>query len=131
LLEPANHAPPLVLVIDDDAEIRAMLTRAIALEGYAVATAANGSEALALLQRGLRPAVIFLDLTMPVMDGWQFMAARTLEPTAAGIPILLISGDENLADKAARAGVAGYLSKPLMIDDLHEALTRCRGQRQL
>jgi two-component system response regulator MprA len=108
----------VVLVIDDDFDIRLVLANILELEGLRVQSAANGLEAMRQLQSGLRPSVILLDLMMPVMNGWQFMAEQARDPAAAKIPVVLISGDENLPAKASAAGVAGYLRKPVDLADL-------------
>ncbi|HEY3356918.1 MAG TPA: response regulator [Polyangia bacterium] len=108
----------VVLVIDDDFDIRLMIANILELEGFRVQSAANGLEAIRQLQSGLRPTLILLDLMMPVMNGWQFMDEQARDPALRGIPVVLVSGDERLADRAATAGVAGYLRKPVDLDDL-------------
>src|SRR6185295_12106738 len=60
-----------VLVVDDDADVRTMMSTLLVLEGYHVLTAENGEQALAAMRRR-HPCVVLLDIMMPVMDGWQF-----------------------------------------------------------
>ena len=67
----------MVLLVDDNRELCEALTEFLSLQGHAVRCAANGSEALRLLADShARPALIFLDLVMPVLDGWGFLAER-------------------------------------------------------
>ena len=61
-----------ILIVDDDKDVRIALAELLEGEGYTVAGAHNGQEALQLMRGGLHPAVILLDLMMPVMDGWDF-----------------------------------------------------------
>jgi two-component system chemotaxis response regulator CheY len=113
-----------VLVVDDDADIRAMIAQALELEGWRVLEAANGAEALHLLRGGDVPGVILLDIMMPVVNGWQFIEQQRRNPTWTGIPVVLISGDERLPEKALAAGVAGYLRKPMDLIALLDTVTR-------
>jgi CheY-like chemotaxis protein len=83
-----------VLVVDDDAEWRDALTEGLVAEGYVVATAENGSEALALLST-LEPDVIVTDLQMPIMDGHHLLAA--VEKRGQRIPVIVVTGDYGCA----------------------------------
>jgi CheY-like chemotaxis protein len=114
----------LVLVVDDDVDIRDMITQALELEGWRVVGAANGAEALRAVRRGPRPDVILLDLMMPVMNGWEFMEAQRQDAALAAIPVVLISGDERLREKAAAAHVAGFLKKPMDLVALLDTVQR-------
>jgi CheY-like chemotaxis protein len=124
---------PLVLVVDDDRAIRRSLCAVLVDEGYAVAQAANGQEALGLLRRGLRPRVMLLDLMMPVMDGMALLRALGGEPELAGIPILVITagGEGEHPAVGAAAAVRGWLRKPVDLDQLLETVADCtRGDGQ-
>src|SRR5262245_23155992 len=81
----------LVLVVDDDEEIRNALTEFLSDEGYGVVSASNGREALASLREGVHPSVILLDLMMPVMDGWDFRAEQLRDPGLRDIPVVVIT----------------------------------------
>ena len=115
-----NTAPKnqTLLLVEDDYDIRAMLVMLLDMEGYDVARAANGQEALNLLREGLRPNLILLDLMMPVMNGWQFREATLQEPDFASIPIIVISGDGRSAAQHMAGQVACFLKKPLDLDEL-------------
>lgn len=115
-----KHAQP-ILVVDDDADIRTLIRDLLTLDGYTVLTARDGHEALALM-RGMtpQPAVVFLDLMMPDMDGLQFRASQLSEKTLAGIPVVVMSGDNHGRQKAAEMHAERFLEKPFDLRTLHE-----------
>lgn len=80
-------------------------------------TAADGREALDHLRRGERPRLILLDLMMPRMNGSEFRAEQLRDPQFAAIPVIAISGDGNVAAKAATLGIQG-IRKPLAYEQL-------------
>jgi CheY-like chemotaxis protein len=108
--------PPLVLVVDDDPDILEAICDILAGEGYRVARARHGLEALAAMDRE-RPALVLLDLMMPVMDGLAFAQALRGRERDRGVPIVVISADGN-PQKAAAVGARGFLAKPFDIDAL-------------
>ena len=112
-----------ILVIDDDASIRALLTDFLSDEGYTVETAGNGSEALAVLNSGFRPCLILLDLNMPIMSGWEFCSAQRRRPDLAGLPVALMSAANNLAVAQPPCRPAAVFSKPF---DLFRLLSTIR-----
>jgi two-component system, chemotaxis family, chemotaxis protein CheY len=115
-----------VLVIDDDRDVRELLSEILRTEGYAPAAASNGSEALALLDRlELPPTAIVLDLMMPVMDGWEFLAHKGRDPRLSAIPVIVISASGRGVD----GGASLQLEKPFEIDALVRAIHRCSGPR--
>ena len=107
---------PLVLVVDDDPDILDAICDILETEGYEVARARHGEEALERVA-ARRPAVILLDLMMPVMDGVAFSQALRLRPANRDIPIVVISADGN-PQRAAAVGATGYLAKPFDIEAL-------------
>lgn len=112
-----------ILVVEDDAEIRELLAEMLVDAGYAVAEAANGQEALDYLRRGDgAPSLILLDLMMPVMDGWRFREEQSQDPSLAEIPVVVVSADGNVPQKASALGAAGYIQKPVEIDLLLQAV---------
>jgi CheY-like chemotaxis protein len=120
-----------VLIVEDDFDIREVLTEVLQDEGYAVAGAANGLEAIELLRtEAAAPSLILLDLMMPVMSGWQFVAEQRQDPRLEAIPVVVVSADGNLSEKATSLGASGYLRKPIEIDSLLEVVQRyCRRLR--
>lgn len=121
-------SPRAVLVADDEADNRAIMTAVLAASGYRVLEARDGAEAVETALRE-RPDLILLDMAMPVMTGWE--AARRLksmEPTRA-IPILAftafaLAGDEL---KAREAGCEGYVSKPCVPADVVRTIRETIG----
>ena len=81
-----------VLIVDDDVDIREILAETLAETGFEVRTACNGLEALAAVRcMKVRPAVILLDLMMPIMDGYGFLEQRERDPALASIPIAIVT----------------------------------------
>ncbi|MBC8078207.1 MAG: response regulator [Chloroflexales bacterium] len=112
-----------ILIVDDDAAIRAMVSDLLTDEGYAVASAADGQEALAYLdQQDAMPCVIVLDLMMPRMNGWEFRAAQQQHPIFATIPVVVLSARLDSVDSAI--DVAERLAKPINVDRLLSAVHR-------
>jgi CheY-like chemotaxis protein len=103
-----------VLVVDDDPDLLDVTSFVIEDEGMAVETARNGEEALALLRAGRLPALVLLDLMMPVMNGWEFLAAVANDPLLKGIPIVVLTA----AEHAQIPGALGVLSKPMDLTEL-------------
>ena len=121
----ASESEGSILIVEDDAATRDALSIILEDEGFRVTTAANGREAIDLLQGSYRPNVILLDLMMPVMDGWQFRAAQKQLPSVESIPVVVLSADGSIRQKASAMGAATYLQKPVEIADLLEALQGC------
>jgi CheY-like chemotaxis protein len=119
-------APPScagILIVEDDFEIRTTLKEVLQDEGYDVAQASNGLEALKTLEAlkaanaGL-PCLILLDLMMPLMDGWQFRDAQLKDERLTDIPVVVLSADGNARQKAAAMNVAKGLPKPVRLEVL-------------
>jgi CheY-like chemotaxis protein len=94
-----------------------------------VACAANGREALDHLGGPDRPCLILLDLSMPVMDGWEFLARQRRSPLLAHIPVILVSAEGDLPRLATSLGVAGYFPKPVEAGGLLRAIRVLGGGR--
>ncbi|WP_242392800.1 response regulator [Anaeromyxobacter oryzisoli] len=119
------RSSPLVLVVDDDPDILDAICDILEGERYRVARARNGLEALDRVGEEL-PAVILLDLMMPVMDGLAFATAFRKQPLARSVPIVVISADGN-PQRAAALGAAGFLAKPFDIDALLSRVSDVAG----
>jgi CheY-like chemotaxis protein len=110
----------VVLVVEDDPDIRATICEALEDHGYATAGASNGVEALEYLRSGAeKPCLILLDLMMPVMDGQTFRAEQRADPALADIPVVVISAYRDV-DKHAADLATEYLAKPVRLDTLLE-----------
>jgi len=115
---------PIVLVVEDDPSTRELMRRQLAKDGYRVEFAVNGAEGLEKA-RDLKPAVITLDIMLPVQDGWSVLAALKADPELADIPVILCSViDEKQTGFAL--GAAEYLVKPIDWDRLLTTLSKYR-----
>ncbi len=112
----------VILVVDDDAATRDLLTRFLTREGFTVRVAADGRSGLALAG-ALKPKVVILDVTMPRMDGWTVLRALKDDPHLAAIPVVMctIIDEQNLGFSL---GASDYLLKPVNWDRLKEVLER-------
>lgn len=108
----------MILVIEDDSDSRELLKRAIELAGYAVTTAEDGSQALALLNEKPFPSLILLDLSMPKMSGEDFIAAARSLPNGTSLKFVIVSGWDDIAKRTMNLGVSGYLRKPIDLRSL-------------
>ena len=106
-----------VLVVDDDPAIRAFVSELLADEGYEVRAATNGRDALTVLTNW-RPDVILLDLMMPEMDGWAFLATQQRHLELESIPVIVMSASYSLRSGAGRITAADMVTKPFAIDQL-------------
>lgn len=83
---------PTILVVEDDDGARAGLGAVLSVNGYPVATAADGRDALSRLASDPKPALVLLDMIMPILDGWRFMELRAQEPDYAAVPVVVNTG---------------------------------------
>ena len=114
----------LVLVIDDDADQRALMTKFLHREGFLVRTAADGTAGLALA-RELTPRAILLDVMMPGVDGWSVLSALKADPALDAIPVIMVTFVEQRA-LAASLGAADYVMKPVRWDRFKSVMDRYR-----
>ncbi len=116
----------LVLVIDDDADQRDLLTRFLEREGFAVQTAVDGPTGLALARR-LKPRAILLDVMMPQMDGWSVLGELKRDPDVADIPVVLVTFVNDPA-MGSSLGAADLVPKPVDWNKLAHVMERFRGE---
>ena len=115
-----------ILVVDDDESIRQTVSEILEVEGYRVAAAANGEEALVRVGETL-PALVLLDMRMPVLDGWGFAEAYRERPEPRA-PIVVMTAAEDAEAWAEEIGAAGVLAKPFRLDELLAVVAHhCRG----
>jgi DNA-binding response OmpR family regulator len=111
---------PRILIIDDNADARAMMMQLLAFEGFLPEGAPNGRVALDQMRTGPLPQVIVLDLMMPIMDGWTFCAHQRRDPELAQIPVVVLSAEPRETLGGLR--VAAVFEKPCNHDQLVCAL---------
>ena len=115
--------PARVLVVDDEATIRDLLSGSLRFDGFEVVTAASGAEAVRAAAR-FRPDLILLDVMMPDGDG--FEVARRLRAGPGGIPVVFLTARDEVADRVSglNLGADDYVTKPFSLD---EVLARVRA----
>jgi CheY-like chemotaxis protein len=118
-----------VLIVEDDPDVRAMLSALLATEGFHTIAAEDGLEALHLL-RAVRhrspetPCLVLLDLKMPRLGGKEFRRAQLDDPTLASVPIAVMSGATDLEQRAEALGAVATLPKPIDCDVLLAVVRR-------
>ncbi|HKO44702.1 MAG TPA: response regulator [Pyrinomonadaceae bacterium] len=118
-------SPPVVMVVDDDEDIRFLITRLMRNEGYEVLEAATATEAkLATLKK--TPELILMDISMPDADGLSAIWDLREQNETAHVPVVIVSAFDafDLRAEATAAGCAGYLTKPVDIEELKRLVRR-------
>ena len=110
-----------ILVVDDDPDLREFLRLMLTSMGFEVLSAANGQEALDVLERH-NPELILLDMKMPVMNGWEF--CRAVDGRDVCPPIVVLTAAPDPAGRAAEAHADGWLGKPFEYEDLEATVRR-------
>lgn len=108
----------MVLVVEDDVDVREALVEVLADHEFPSVEAANGKEALEKLKGGVRPCVILLDVMMPLMDGAEFRRHQRADPDLSAIPVVVLTAHANGSAAAAEMDAQGYLRKPVELDNL-------------
>lgn len=116
-----------VLVIDDDANVRDMLTRTLRKEGFTVVTAHSGAEGIELAQE-IKPDAITLDVMMSGMDGWSVLTALKSDTSLAHIPVIMLTMVDN-KKRGFALGAADYMTKPIDRKRLLTILTQYRSNK--
>ncbi|HZU83213.1 MAG TPA: response regulator [Polyangiaceae bacterium] len=117
--EAQPSAAPLILVVDDFEDNRAMYAEYLSYSGYRVEQAANGEEAVELTRR-LRPDVVVMDLSLPVMDGWEATRRLKADERTRHIPVIALTGHALAGHSrgAQEAGCDAFLAKPCLPEKL-------------
>jgi CheY-like chemotaxis protein len=113
-----------ILVVEDDSRLRSGLRELFRQHGYNVIAVGNGDQALDHLRSSLQTDLIFLDLRMPGMNGWQFRAELRRDAALASIPVLVGSADWNAEREARTLGAVACLKKPYNTRDLIDTVRR-------
>lgn len=112
----------LVAIIEDDSEFRNMLRELLEEERYRVIAMANGAEALEMLRGDTMPDVILLDVSMPIMDGFDFLRHRNADPRLSTVPVVLVTNAK--PHERPTVGVSDVVRKPIDIDEILFAIKR-------
>lgn len=113
----------LVLLVEDDHDVRESMAEALEDAQYRVVQAPNGEAALQQLRAGEdRPNLILLDLMMPIMDGWQFREAQMNDASYADIPVVVVSATARL--EKPLDGISAFLKKPVNLEQLLDTVAR-------
>jgi CheY-like chemotaxis protein len=117
---------PILLLVEDADDDTFLFKRAFAKSGadFSISDARNGAEAIEFLknaaQKDLLPKVVFLDLKMPVINGFEVLSWMKRQPFSENVPVIVVSGSAQDEDKlrAAELGAQGYLVKPIKADEI-------------
>lgn len=120
-------SPPLVLVVEDDPDVREALSVVLRDAGYGIRSAVDGAAAIRALREGPRPSAILLDLMMPDMNGFEFREEQRADPAIADIPVIVITATRWTERAAVQLGAVACVTKPAQVDDLLAALRRVAG----
>lgn len=129
--EGPDDARPLtpILIVEGNAVAREGLAVVLNDAGYPTAAAKNGREALDYLRAGNRPAMILLDMLMPVMDGWQFLQELRRWSVPLSVPVIVTTGTILTREWAEQNGCCGFVKKPIEEEELFREVERClRGR---
>ncbi len=120
--EPVTRHRCVVLIVDDDAELREVLRAWLSSDGYEVRTAPDGRAALRVLRSTPETCIILLDSMMPIMDAAAFRAAQCRDRALAWIPVVLMSGGLDTARTARELGARSFVQKPFDPERVRDAV---------
>lgn len=117
---------PLVLVVDDERDVIMICRINLEIEGFRVEGASDGEEAIECARK-VKPDLMVIDATMPVMDGWQTLEALKQDQELGSIPVIMLTArvEEESATRAIEAGAAAYVTKPFEIGELVDTIREC------
>ena len=120
-----NESRPRVLIVDDYPDAREMYSEYLQFSGFEVVEATNGMEAL---QRAVEaaPDIILMDLSLPVMDGWEATRRLKADKRTASIPVVALTGHAlaGISEGALKAGCDAFVTKPCLPEDLVKEIRR-------
>jgi CheY-like chemotaxis protein len=120
-----------ILLVEDNEIQREGAALVLRREGYTVHAAADGREALALVNGGVAPDLLLLDMTMPPPDGWRILALRKKNPALASVPVVILTGLGVAHEEwAASLGACALIRKPVETAELLAEVRRCLGEGQ-
>ena len=130
LMSKPESGRPRVLLVDDYPDAREMYSEYLDFSGFEVIEAANGMEAL---QRAVEegPDIVLMDLSLPVMDGWEATRRLKADPRTAGIPVVALTGHAlaGISEGARKAGCDAFVTKPCLPEDLVKEIRKVLERR--
>jgi two-component system cell cycle response regulator DivK len=127
----AQQGPRRVLLVDDYPDAREMYSEYLQFSGFEVIEAATGIEALEKAAH-TRPDIILMDLSLPVMDGWEATRRLKADKRTAGIPVVALTGHAlaGISEGAKQAGCDAFVTKPCLPEDLVKEIRRVLDERK-
>ena len=125
-LGPATHRDrPLILIVEDQSELRQLYAQALTLSGFDVIEAENGAEAIAHTSSRF-PDVVLMDLSLPVLDGWEATRSIKGDTRTAHIPVVALTAHDGAGElqRATKAGCDWFVPKPCPPPDLIDEVRR-------
>lgn len=121
---------PVVLLVDDYPDAREMYAEYLEFSGFDIIQAGNGVEAIQRAQDS-RPDVILMDLSLPVMDGWEATRRLKADERTKSIPVLAVTGHAltGVSNDAKNAGCDGFITKPCLPEDLVAEIRKVLGTK--
>ena len=122
---------PKILLVEDNEMNRDMLSRRLKRRGYEVVVAVDGAEGVALAQ-SVAPDLILMDMSLPVLDGWDATRRLKADPQTQAIPIVALTAHAMSDDreKALAAGCDDYATKPIELPELLAKIEALKGSTQ-
>lgn len=114
-----SNSRPLILIVDDEEDLRRVLRECLSMEGYRIAEAADGEEALAKT-REIQPDLVILDVNMPKRDGFEVCQVLKVEEATRSIPVIMVTGraEREQVARGFEVGADEYLIKPIYLAEL-------------
>lgn len=126
----AKGDAPCVLIVEDTPDLRVLLGKLVERMGYETLTADSAAEALALLEGGTRVALLLTDWAMPAVSGGELIATLRRDPRWRDLPTIVLTGHDEVADEAQTAGCDRFLVKPILRDELQEAISELLAEKE-
>ena len=115
----AQRERPLILIVEDQSDLRQLYAQELTMSGFDVIEAANGAEAIAHTSEKF-PDIVLMDLSLPIVDGWEATRRLKSDQRTAWIPVVALTGHAlaGISDGALKAGCDAFVTKPCLPEDL-------------
>ena len=123
--ERAQRERPLILIVEDQPELRQLYAQELTMSGFDVIEAANGAEAITHTSERF-PDIVLMDLSLPIVDGWEATRRLKIDTRTAHIPVVALTAHDGSGElqRATRAGCDWFVPKPCQPHDLIEEVRR-------